>query len=48
MLVFTGLTGRADNTQKFEMKAHIVYPMDGGTALVTFEDEDGEFVFSHR
>lgn len=45
-LVFNGLTENAANTDKFEMKARIVYPMNGGTALVTFEEEDGEFVFS--
>ncbi|KAK2833036.1 hypothetical protein Q5P01_016925 [Channa striata] len=39
-LVFKGLTINADDTQKFEMKSRIVYPMTGGTALVTFEEED--------
>ncbi|XP_026222553.1 interferon-induced 35 kDa protein homolog [Anabas testudineus] len=39
-LVFNGLTENAANTDKFEMKARIVYPMNGGTALVTFEEED--------
>uniref|UniRef100_A0A3P8TSR0 Interferon-induced protein 35 n=2 Tax=Amphiprion percula TaxID=161767 RepID=A0A3P8TSR0_AMPPE len=38
-VVFTGLTANADDTEKFEMKPHIVYPMEGGTALVTFEEE---------
>lgn len=38
-LVFTGLTGKADDREKFEMDPHIVYPMEGGTALVTFEEE---------
>ncbi|XP_041672855.1 interferon-induced protein 35 [Cheilinus undulatus] len=37
-VIFTGLTGKEGDTQ-FEMKPHIVYPMDGGTALVTFEEE---------
>lgn len=40
-VAFTGKTG-ADS--QFEMKSHIVYPMDGGTALITFEEEEGEFV----
>ncbi|XP_029015118.1 interferon-induced protein 35 [Betta splendens] len=38
--IFSGKTDKAVNMQKFEMKAHIVYPMDEGTALVTFEDKD--------
>ncbi|XP_023151983.2 interferon-induced protein 35 [Amphiprion ocellaris] len=38
-VVFTGLTANADDTEEFEMKPHIVYPMEGGTALVTFEEE---------
>lgn len=27
----------------FEMESRIVYPMLGGTVLITFEEEDGEF-----
>ncbi|XP_039899160.1 interferon-induced protein 35 [Simochromis diagramma] len=38
-VVFKGATGNANNKQEFEMKPHIVYPMDGGTALITFEEE---------
>ncbi|XP_037544523.1 interferon-induced protein 35 [Nematolebias whitei] len=38
--VFRGQTGDADDWQKFDMKSQIVYPMDGGTALITFEEED--------
>uniref|UniRef100_A0A3B4GJB2 Uncharacterized LOC102194017 n=1 Tax=Pundamilia nyererei TaxID=303518 RepID=A0A3B4GJB2_9CICH len=38
-MVFKGATGNANNKQEFEMKPHIVYPMDGGTALITFEEE---------
>uniref|UniRef100_A0A3B5A0G6 Interferon induced protein 35 n=1 Tax=Stegastes partitus TaxID=144197 RepID=A0A3B5A0G6_9TELE len=38
-LVFTGLTGSADDTEMFQMNPRIVYPMEGGTALVTFEEE---------
>lgn len=43
-MVFKGATGNANNKQEFEMKPHIVYPMDGGTALITFEEEVGEFL----
>lgn len=39
-VVFTGSTGKANDTEKFEMKPDIVYPMEGGTALLTFEEED--------
>uniref|UniRef100_A0A3Q0RTS9 Interferon-induced protein 35 n=1 Tax=Amphilophus citrinellus TaxID=61819 RepID=A0A3Q0RTS9_AMPCI len=38
-VVFKGATGNSNNKQEFEMKPHIVYPMEGGTALVTFEEE---------
>ncbi|XP_045892248.1 interferon-induced protein 35 [Micropterus dolomieu] len=38
-VVFMGETGKATDTQTFEMNPHIVYPMEGGTALVTFEEE---------
>ncbi|KAM4598691.1 interferon-induced 35 kDa protein [Polymixia lowei] len=38
-VMFTGATGKAENTQKFDMTSHIVYPMEGGTALITFEEE---------
>nr|QXO33271.1 interferon-induced 35 kDa protein [Siniperca chuatsi] len=38
-VVFMGSTGKATDTQTFEMKPHIVYPMQGGTALITFEEE---------
>lgn len=44
-VVFKGETITATNMQTFEMKPRIVYPMEEGTALITFEDEDGEFVF---
>lgn len=37
-VVFTGQLDRV-GTQLFDMKAHIVYPMDGGTAFMTFQDE---------
>ncbi|XP_070704000.1 interferon-induced 35 kDa protein [Pempheris klunzingeri] len=43
-VVFTGSTGpplqgAAANTQPFEMKPRIVYPMEEGAALITFEEE---------
>ncbi|XP_072224927.1 interferon-induced 35 kDa protein [Leuresthes tenuis] len=38
--VFKGLTGDADDWRTFEMKPHITYPMEGGTALITFEEEE--------
>ncbi|CAJ1076377.1 interferon-induced 35 kDa protein [Xyrichtys novacula] len=37
-MVFKGLTGVEGDSQ-FEMKPHIIYPMEGGTALITFEEE---------
>lgn len=33
---------RSGDTPAFDMKPRIVYPMEGGTALVTFEEEAGE------
>ncbi|XP_074552932.1 interferon-induced 35 kDa protein [Halichoeres trimaculatus] len=36
-VIFTGKTG-VDS--QFEMKSQIVHPMDGGTALITFEEEE--------
>lgn len=41
-VVFRGLKGKPGVMPKFDMKSHIVYPMEGGTALVTFEEEVGE------
>ncbi|XP_049925988.1 interferon-induced protein 35 [Epinephelus moara] len=38
-VVFTGKTGNGAGAQTFEMKPHIVYPMEGGTALITFEEQ---------
>lgn len=40
--VFTGKTGKAEDVEEFEMKPHIRYPMEEGTALITFEEEEGE------
>lgn len=39
---FGGKTVEAD-APIFEMESQIVYPMLGGTVLITFEEEDGEF-----
>lgn len=41
-VVFTGETGDGANTLNFNVKPHIVYPMEEGTALITFEDEEGK------
>ncbi|XP_028455621.1 interferon-induced 35 kDa protein [Perca flavescens] len=38
-VVFTGSTESEADTQTFEMKPRVVYPMEGGTALITFEEE---------
>lgn len=38
-VVFTGVTGSDANAKNFEMRPHILYPMEGGTALITFEEE---------
>lgn len=37
-VVFKGHT-RPKDAQTFQMKPHIVYPMEGGTALITFEED---------
>lgn len=39
-VVFTGVTGDGANTLNFDVKPHIVFPMEEGTALITFEDEE--------
>ncbi|KAK5913859.1 hypothetical protein CgunFtcFv8_008346 [Champsocephalus gunnari] len=36
-VAFTGLTGK--DIQEFDMETNIVYPMEGGTAFITFEEE---------
>lgn len=38
VVVFKGHTGRPHDPPQFEMKPEVLYPMEGGTALVTFED----------
>lgn len=43
-VVFKGSTGEAADTQPFEMTPRVVYPMEEGTALITFEEEVGESV----
>lgn len=37
-LVFRGQTAKAQDRPRFNMEALIEYPLEGGTALVTFED----------
>lgn len=41
---FNGLTGKPTDAPMFDMEPRIVYPMEGGTALITFEEEVGEFM----
>lgn len=43
VVVFKGATGRIQDEPMFDMEPQIFYPMEGGTALVTFEEEAGEF-----
>ncbi|XP_029997662.1 interferon-induced 35 kDa protein [Sphaeramia orbicularis] len=38
-VVFKGHTEEYKDVQTFQMKPHIVYPMEGGTALITFEED---------
>ena len=45
-VVFRGATVATGNPQPFDVKSRIKYPMEGGTALITFEDEIGEIVVS--
>ena len=45
-VVFCGATQAAGDPRLFDVKTHIKYPMEGGTALITFEDEIGEIVSS--
>ncbi|XP_076852790.1 interferon-induced 35 kDa protein [Brachyhypopomus gauderio] len=39
-VVFKGETGEGAQTLSFDMKPSITYPMEGGTALITFEDKE--------
>lgn len=41
---FNGMTAEASDKPTFDMDAKINYPMLGGTALITFEDEAGELI----
>ncbi|XP_032394669.1 interferon-induced 35 kDa protein [Etheostoma spectabile] len=38
-VVFAGSTESEDAAEPFEMKPRVVYPMEGGTVLITFEEE---------
>ncbi|KAK0148695.1 Interferon-induced protein [Merluccius polli] len=38
-VVFRGSTRDVANPNAFDVKSHIKYPMDGGTALITFDEE---------
>ncbi|XP_036409461.1 interferon-induced 35 kDa protein-like [Megalops cyprinoides] len=38
-VVFTGAVSEETGASRFKMKSRIVYPMEGGTALITFEEE---------
>lgn len=42
-MVFKGETAEGAETLSFDVKPHIVYPMEGGTAFITFEEVDGEY-----
>ncbi|XP_072298851.1 interferon-induced 35 kDa protein [Eucyclogobius newberryi] len=39
-MVFCGKTGRPQDGPRFDMEPLVEYPMEGGTALVTFEEAD--------
>lgn len=38
-LVFHGVVREGGGLSRFQMRSRIIYPMEGGTALITFEDE---------
>ena len=40
-VVFKGQTSDGVDSSGFEIKPRIVYPMEGGTALITFEEDTG-------
>lgn len=46
-VVFTGkkTNNVAEEEKKFDVKPHIIYPMEEGTALITFEKEVGKIFF---
>ncbi|XP_061079370.1 interferon-induced 35 kDa protein-like [Conger conger] len=39
-VVFLGAMSEGRDSSRFNMKSRILYPMEGGTALITFEEED--------
>ncbi|XP_060747871.1 interferon-induced protein 35 [Tachysurus vachellii] len=39
-VVFNGETAQEADALSFDVKPHVVYPMEGGTAFITFEEED--------
>ncbi|XP_058273029.1 interferon-induced protein 35 [Hemibagrus wyckioides] len=39
-VVFNGETGNEADTLSFDVKPRIIYPMEGGTAFITFEEEE--------
>ncbi|XP_051572928.1 interferon-induced protein 35 [Myxocyprinus asiaticus] len=39
-VVFQGVTAQGAHALSFDVNPHIVYPMEGGTALITFEEEE--------
>ncbi|XP_026772883.3 interferon-induced protein 35 [Pangasianodon hypophthalmus] len=39
-VVFNGETAEGDDALSFDVKPSIVYPMEGGTAFITFEEEE--------
>lgn len=40
-VVFNGETTEGADALGFDVKPHIMYPMEGGTAFITFEEEEG-------
>lgn len=40
-VVFNGETAEKVDALSFDVKPHIMYPMEGGTAFITFEEEEG-------
>lgn len=40
-VVFRGNTIEGAHAMSFDVSPRIVYPMEGGTALITFEEKDG-------
>lgn len=42
-MVFKGEMADGTRAPGFEIKPQVVYPMEEGTALITFEEEQGTF-----